>query len=434
MKALSLIFVMSFGLCLAGANDNPDGEPAATVTYFSRDYDTQVSADVISDPGICLMQWGANYGYGGSGGWRAVPDPGGGEDNAGYLMGTGVAPVDAVHKFMVSYMFYMSPELLQAITDRPGGFWAHANKILDVRQYLPDGSGLHGAGNQNTRWNVHVKHFIGGGGVKFSHVPGGGGSQYIGGSENLPFSAFNGWVWVAHMYDGPNARMRTYIKRPGDPDVIRILERTSDIIGGSGAEIDYLYYNGRGFGLGERTLWGYWDDMLGIPYDPNKYLVVDRLRVTNGWVNPPSDLSPELTPLQAWKQSYFGNPNAPDTDDNDGDGINSLLEYAIGTDPLVPSLLPSVTSHNYGADGTRLRVIFPRDPAKNDITILIEATSDLDGSWQTIASSSNGAVTTGPGYVGGDGAGPGIKQVEVRDTVSSAAASKRFIRIRIVTS
>ena len=73
----------------------------------------------------------------------------------------------------------------------------------------------------------------------------------------------------------------------------------------------------------------------------------------------------------------------------------------------------------------------PRDPAHNDITVSIEVTGDLvAGPWTAVATSTLGAPFAGPGFVGGDAAAPGIKIVEIRDTVNLAGAAKRFMRVR----
>ena len=81
-----------------------------------------------------------------------------------------------------------------------------------------------------------------------------------------------------------------------------------------------------------------------------------------------------------------------------------------------------------------MRIVFPRDPGRNDITIEVQVSGDPGSpGWSTIASSVNGAPTTGAGYVGGDGAGPGLKQVEVRDIVNmdDVTPVRRFLRLRV---
>jgi hypothetical protein len=48
-----------------------------------------------------------------------------------------------------------------------------------------------------------------------------------------------------------------------------------------------------------------------------------------------------------------------------------------------------------------------------------------------VATNSSGAPFTGPGYVGGDSAGPGLKTVEVRDTVNFDSTPHRVMRVRV---
>jgi hypothetical protein len=75
---------------------------------------------------------------------------------------------------------------------------------------------------------------------------------------------------------------------------------------------------------------------------------------------------------------------------------------------------------------------FPsRDPVRNDITLEVQAIGDLLGPWAAIATSTLGAPFTGPGCFGGDSATPGVKSVEVRDTVNVTDAPQRFLRVRV---
>jgi hypothetical protein len=43
-----------------------------------------------------------------------------------------------------------------------------------------------------------------------------------------------------------------------------------------------------------------------------------------------------------------------------------------------------------------------RDPARNDVTVEVQAGPAPDGPWTTVATSALGAPFTGAGYVGGD--------------------------------
>ncbi len=130
------------------------------------------------------------------------------------------------------------------------------------------------------------------------------------------------------------------------------------------------------------------------------------------------------------KLSELGDSQALDLADPDGDGLVNFAEYGLVTSPTVPSLAPSADRFDYPGEGQRLRMFFTRDPARNDITIEVRAASAVTGPWMTIATSSLGGVTTGPGYVAGDDAGPGLKMVEVRDTVNIDKGTQQFLRIR----
>jgi uncharacterized delta-60 repeat protein len=170
---------------------------------------------------------------------------------------------------------------------------------------------------------------------------------------------------------------------------------------------------------------------------PSSGVVRARARTYSGNWNGSSGLVETTTPfafsppLAVWKLRQLGNPDAPDDADPEGDGLSTLIEYALILLPAAPSLAPPAERHVY-AEGDRLRIFVPRDPAHNDIIVSVEATGDLaTTSWSTLATSIFGAPFIGPGYVGGDDTTPGVKRVEVRDVVNSTDAAQRFLRIKI---
>jgi hypothetical protein len=125
--------------------------------------------------------------------------------------------------------------------------------------------------------------------------------------------------------------------------------------------------------------------------------------------------NPGLSPIETWRQMYFGSfINADDAADNadpDNDGIANLIEYALGT---VPNSAASRSVPVLATAGDRLTLRFHR--AGGDLTYIVEAGSDLT-SWPPVA--------INPGTVGQD--------VTVTDTVdiSTANPSRRFLRLRI---
>ena len=77
-------------------------------------------------------------------------------------------------------------------------------------------------------------------------------------------------------------------------------------------------------------------------------------------------------------------------------------------------------------------MFFTRDPVRNDVTIEAQAADSPAGPWTTVAASTLGGVTIGVGYVGGDDASPGLKTVEVRDTMDiSPTTTSRYLRVKV---
>jgi uncharacterized delta-60 repeat protein len=140
----------------------------------------------------------------------------------------------------------------------------------------------------------------------------------------------------------------------------------------------------------------------------------------------------DTTPYGQWKLAELGSVTAPDTGNPDADALMNLAEYGLVQSPTAFSAEPVGERFSY-PDGERLRMVFPRDPARPDVTIEVLASDSLEGPWETIASSVLGGVTSGPGYYAGDGVGPGVKQVEVRDVfpIGDPAHPQRFLRLRV---
>jgi hypothetical protein len=138
------------------------------------------------------------------------------------------------------------------------------------------------------------------------------------------------------------------------------------------------------------------------------------------------------TPFGAWKIAQIGDQNAPDLGDFDNDGVPLLIEYALLLKANGPDAgaLPSASLKTY-AEGKRLNLIVPRDPARNDVTLEVQAAASLAGPWITVATSANGAPFSGPGYVSGDGPESTLKLVEIRDVVNVGDTTERFLHIRV---
>lgn len=134
----------------------------------------------------------------------------------------------------------------------------------------------------------------------------------------------------------------------------------------------------------------------------------------------------------AWSFATFGSTNVSGLEDADGDGSPNLTEYGLLTAGTVCDRAnqPCPTLKTY-AEGQRLSLIVRRDPNRNDITVQVQAASSPAGPWTNVATSSLGAPFSGPGYVSGDAATPGIKTVEIRDVVNIAGNPSRYLRVQI---
>ena len=124
--------------------------------------------------------------------------------------------------------------------------------------------------------------------------------------------------------------------------------------------------------------------------------------------------------MDTWRQLYFGTTDATgiraDSANPMGDGLSNLLKYALGLNPN--------TSYSLGSaglswvvpamvEGNHLSYTFTG--TASDVTYIVEATSDLNGTWTPLYTHS--------------GSAPG--QVTVQDTQDVTQAGKRFMRLRV---
>ena len=139
--------------------------------------------------------------------------------------------------------------------------------------------------------------------------------------------------------------------------------------------------------------------------------------------------SPTL--FEQWKIDNLGDPNAPDLGDPDGDGLATLMEYALALNPLETSAGPAPQRVSF-SEGPRLTLSVNRDPTHSDATIEVLAGPGVVGPWTVVASSTNGAPFSGPGYVSGEVAGTAVRAVTIKDSAATTGAGQRFMRVRVV--
>lgn len=125
----------------------------------------------------------------------------------------------------------------------------------------------------------------------------------------------------------------------------------------------------------------------------------------------------------AWRDANFAsgltNPAADEGVDPDADGLLNLLEYAFGSVPNLATGAPLTQDIVLNGGERYLRLTVPRNPAATDVGFEVQATGNVadSGSW----SSSGLVVETSTSTL-----------LVVRDIVPLSAASRRFMRVKVV--
>ncbi|MEK7951415.1 autotransporter-associated beta strand repeat-containing protein [Luteolibacter soli] len=142
------------------------------------------------------------------------------------------------------------------------------------------------------------------------------------------------------------------------------------------------------------------------------------------------------SPTDLWRQANFGaqwtNPAISGDDiDGDKDGLNNLLEYALGSDPnnADASIAPQASQV-----GNKLRIAFHRNTEASDITITVVAADQLAGPWTAIATSTNGAAFVPvAGATVQEQGNPPLKSVQAEDIylIPDPAHPKRFLQLEV---
>lgn len=135
--------------------------------------------------------------------------------------------------------------------------------------------------------------------------------------------------------------------------------------------------------------------------------------------------------LESWKQAFLGDSVAPDLGDPDGDGMSNLLEYALQLSPIVPNPDPVSPEIRSAGGQIRLGLALTRDPARSDVTMVIESASSPFGPWTLTAESRFGAPFAGEGQVQEVADASGLWNVLVLDPLPTTDLSPRFVRFRV---
>lgn len=159
-----------------------------------------------------------------------------------------------------------------------------------------------------------------------------------------------------------------------------------------------------------------------------------RLTASDGAITTFDDTTADViagSPLLAWRDFHFGNMegtgDTANLADKDRDGLENLIEYALLTSPNQPNPSPFTLASEPG----QVTLSLSRDPARSDVSIHIESSSTLTGTWSTIASSISGTAFVS--------SAPDVAVTETATTPAvvtlavdiPATPSSRFFRVRV---
>ena len=143
----------------------------------------------------------------------------------------------------------------------------------------------------------------------------------------------------------------------------------------------------------------------------------------------------------SWRASQFGvnasNPAvAGDDADPNHNGIPNIIEYALGGDPSGGSTGTSISPQgSRNAVSNCMQLSFTRLLDRNDITLTVQASESLTGTWENLAQSVNGAAFTSL-LSGVEVSETGIgnaRAVTVCDrySMTDSAHPRRFLRLEV---
>ena len=156
-------------------------------------------------------------------------------------------------------------------------------------------------------------------------------------------------------------------------------------------------------------------------------MVADELVIATGWAAVVPQPTAPPTGYAAWREVSFPESATPEQRapefDFDADGLENLLEYALGTDPAAPSAMPPAGVVEEG--GHRyLQLEWTRPDDRTDITTTGEVAADLTGaSWSSSPADVSTTITP---------AGAGMETVTIRMLEPVGASARGFLRAKIV--
>lgn len=168
------------------------------------------------------------------------------------------------------------------------------------------------------------------------------------------------------------------------------------------------------------TVTSFFDE--GLPARTTYYYTVSAANAAGESIDSPSASGTTFSPLQAWRQNWFGTFDTPgeadDAADPNGDGLANLLEFFLNRNPLGPN--SATTRPTIAVNGGDLTLTYQRSiEAMAELNHAVEWSDTLlAGSW-----TSEGITES---VIGDDG----ITQ-QMRASVDAGVNGRRFVHLRV---
>ena len=285
-NAMSLLMLSGAGGSSGGAgsdssDNNPDSWSETGNLWMDVAYETQVNEEK-SFSAMVTNAWASNYGRGGSGGWRAIPNDGAasglelhsGWAGAAWDGGSYSSAGNGSSRFFLSFTMLISQNMLTNVFAGAVG----RMKFLDAAC---------GAGN-NRRWVMNLaNNNYTSDGLKFGFAAGGASTDLYEDGTNTNWNLQDypdEFIWFCVVYDETNTSAYLYGKREGDAGVTKLLFRDETTVFGSD-----FYESGSGWSMPLQSIGGYWDweRESYFTYNTNQYMTLDDMMLSDYWTGPP---------------------------------------------------------------------------------------------------------------------------------------------------
>jgi hypothetical protein len=261
-----------------------DGGPRTGGRIFlERHYETEDVAELYLDLPIGTMRYVAGGGFAGSNAWE-LHVQGDAENVEGGIGWHSVDfPEDTTDVMFVGHMLYVSQGMIDRMVEDGA-----MGKMLDAHMHPFDN-----IARQTIQWRLWPDEEDRPYGLVPALCAGGAGYGFVRQVGGTMFDLRNypdQWIWVEMMLDAATGTTTLWIKTAdgvfsGEYDAPVITRSAANDDDWGDTEARYQYYEPGWSYVG--LLWGYWQRLEGVTFQPEDFVRLDDLIVSDAWIEPP---------------------------------------------------------------------------------------------------------------------------------------------------